>query len=434
MSRLIKTLFRKARWPLWVLYWRFWRILGAVGLDQATLLSIAIYILKYRKFKAKSAIKKGFEDHRASVATDDIRYISIFKRLVDSYNKAKEEQVNVAQPYQVGRMWQGYLDENCRDLIAALRDRNTVKLQALLENFDREWFTYGLGGATNYFKMKWNPLHRYEFVNTWYKYLNIYKELAGEHAQLTYPLVGNPAGMYCDGQVIPVEAIRFHYHATEILSLLRDVNNAVICEIGGGLGGQAYKVLSNSERPITYILLDIPEMLAVSSYFLMAALPEKRFLLYGEGSLDSGKLVQYDVILMPNFMLPQLSYETVDLFFNSCSFSEMDRVTVEEYIRQIQRTCRRYFMHINHNAKFVWHDQKKEIVNMPSTEIILDPGRFKKLYQHPGLFARLDDIMGLYWYYKAKYIAFLYERIRPAISEQFGVSTERTCDEPPVKK
>jgi hypothetical protein len=387
-----------------------YKLLGPISL---TIFSIVIYILKYRKFKAISSVKKGFKDHGPGVATGDALYITIFKRLLDSYNKAKAEQENIDQPYRVGHMWQSILDRQFVDLVTPLRGNDALKLQALLENFHRERFSLTAGGGSDdYYAMKKNPLYKYQFVNSWYKYYNIYKEVAGDHPQLTYPLVGNSVGLHHDGQIIPLNAIRYHYYATEILSLLRDVNNPVICEIGGGLGGQAYKILSNSDRAITYILLDIPEMLVISSYFLMAALPGKKFLLYGDGPLDSGSLDQYDVILMPNFMLPQLGDETVDLFFNACSFSEMDSVTVEEYIRQIERICRKYFMHINHNAKFVWHDEGKEIVNMPGNQIRPDPGRFKKIYQHPRLFALLEDKLFYYWK-KAGHFTFLYERIRP---------------------
>lgn len=387
-----------------------YKLLGPIGLS---IFSIVIYIFKYRKFKAVPSVKKGFKDHRPGVAMGDARYMTIFKRLLDSYNKAKAEQENIAQPYRVGHMWQCILDDQFVDLVSSLCDKDTAKLQCLLENFHRERFTLHTGGGSDdYYAMKKNPVYKYQFMNTWYKYYNIYKDVAGGHPQLTYPLLGNSVGLYHDGQIIPIEAIRYHYYAAEILSLLQGVNYPVICEIGGGLGGQAYTILSNPDCAITYILLDLPETLIISSYFLMAAFPEKRFLLYGEGSLDSGKLDQYDVILMPNFMLPQLGDEMVDLFFNACSFSEMDSVTVEEYIRQIERICRRYFMHINHNAKFVWYDEGKEIVNMPGSQIRPDPERFKKIYQHPRLFARLDDKV-FYHYYKAKHFTFLYERVRP---------------------
>lgn len=389
-----------------------YKLFGPVSLS---IFFTVIHIFKYRKYKAIPLVKKGFEDHRTGVASADARYVTIFKRLSDSYNKAKAEQKNIAQPYRVGRLWQDILDAQFVDLVTTLRDRDTVKLRAQLENFDRESFCMWLGGGANdYYAIKGNPLYKYQFVHEWDTYYNIYKELTGGHPRLTYSLVGNTAGLYHDGHVIPIDAIRFHYCATEVLSLLRDVDNPVICEIGGGLGGQAYKILSNSDHAITYILLDIPEMLVTSSYFLMANFPEKKFLLYGESPLDSGKLDQYDVVLMPNFMLPQLGDKTVDLFFNSHSFSEMDSATVEEYIHQIEGICRRYFMHINHNVKRVWYDDDgNEIVNMPSSQIKPDPERFKKIYQHPWLFLRLDEKL-YYYYYKAKHLAFLYERIRPA--------------------
>lgn len=395
----------------WVSSVRRW--LGRNGLTIYTsIFAVVMYIFKYRKFKAIPAVKRGFEDHRQKRITNNAEYMAIFKRLSDAYNKAKSGQKSVAQPYKVGYMWQQNLDNHFADLIVALQNKDSMKLQTLLENFDREWFTYGMGGETDYYAMKRNPLYKYQFVNTWYKCFNLYKELANGDHKLAYPMVGNPAGLYYDKQIIPLDAIRFHYYAAQILSLLRDVENPVVCEIGSGLGGQAYKVLSTSGRPITYILLDIPEMLAVSSYFLMAALPEKRFLLYGESAnLGNGKLNDYDVILMPNFMLPQLEDEKVDLFFNSASFSEMDSMTVAEYIRQIERICRRYLLHVNHNQKFIWHYKGQESANMLSTQVQLDPNRFKQVYKFKDSFLLAREEEKIY-YRNAAFYEFLYERIK----------------------
>ena len=68
-------------------------------------------------------------------------------------------------------------------------------------------------------------------------------------------------------------------------------------------------------------------------------------------------------------------------------------------------------MHINHNVKYVWYDNDgKEILNMSANQIRPDPGRFKKIYQHPRVFARLNDKL-FYYYHKAGHFAFLYERI-----------------------
>lgn len=380
--------------------------------DIRTTASIILtYIADNRKLKAIPSVKRGFENHLSEVPAANAEYMNIFPRLINAYTKAKADQENVDQPYRVGIKWQREIDMSCVQLVDTIRDKDTGKLQALLENFHREHISLGLQGNAEWANMN-KPLYKYLFVNTWYKFYNLYEELAGSQPKLTYPMVGNPAGLYHEGQVIPFHAIRFHYSATEMLSLLADTNHPVICEIGSGLGGQAHAVLSNSRRAITYILLDIPEVLIVASYFLMAALPEKRFLLYEEGRLDANKLNQYDVILMPNFALPRLGDETVDMFFNNSSFSEMDSETVKEYLRQIERICKRYLMHINHNTKFTWHEDEKETFNIPSTQVIPDPKQFKKIYQHPWL---LNTIPEELYYMGTGFLAFLYERRHPVL-------------------
>ena len=367
------------------------------------------YFFEFRKYKAIKYVKKGFEDHRSEVTIGSAEYESIFKRLADAYNKAKEDQKKVGQPYLISPLWQGTLDKQYTELNTALCSYDTRSLQAILENFSREPMAASQGGGVDYFRIKKEPLYKYLFVNTWYKYYNMCKEVAGNFPVLTYPMVGNPAGLYHDGKVIPTEAIRFYYCATQMLLLLEDAYHPVICEIGGGNGGQTYAVLSNSDRIMTYLNLDIPEMLVIATYFLMVAFPQKRFLLYGEGRLDSSTLKKYDIVLIPHFVMPQLGDDTVDLFFNQRSFSEMDGKTVREYLHQIERICRRYFMHINHNMKFTWDEDGKKTENMPAIEVIPDSKRFKKIYEYPWMFNRLEEETT---YKEAGIIAFLYERIK----------------------
>lgn len=375
--------------------------------------SIVLYMFKYRKFNAMPAVKKGFEEHGTEQVVDS-RYMNIFKRLADSYNKAKFDQKSVGELYQVSYIWQEVLDNCFGELSKSLRNEDIPKLRTLLENFDRESFSFQLGGSTDFHAMKKNPLYKYQFVNTWYKCLELYKEVIDEPHNLTYSMAGNTAGLYYKGQVVPIDAIRYHYYSSQVLSLLRDVKNPVVCEIGAGLGGQAYKVVSNTDQRVTYAIMDIPEMLVLSSYFLMASLPEKKFLLYGESPLDSSKLGDYDVIMMPNYMLPQLEDGTVDLFYNSASFSEMDGRTVEEYIHQIGRICRKYLLHVNHNQKFTWNFKGIDGGNLPSTSVRPDPNLFKRVYKFIDAFilTRLENIIIYRYYYNnAKFYVFLYEKI-----------------------
>ena len=380
---------------------------GPFGL---TVYSIVIYFYKYRKYRTIKNVKEGFKDHRLAIEKKSTQNNVILSRILDSFNRAKADQENIKEPYKIGQLWQSFINSTFEEFLTAIQNNDTVKLQTLLENFHREKFTINMGGSVDYYAMKKNPLYKYQFVNTWYKYYNIYKEIAGNQTKLVYPQVGNPFGLFYNGQIIPIEAIRYKYYATEILSLLGDVNNPVICEIGTGTGGQVFQIMSNTDRDITYISLDIPEVVVLASFFLMRALPWKKFLLYGEDSLDTNKLRKYDIILMPNFTSPKLGKESIDLFYNSCSFSEMDRGSVEEYISNIERQCRKYFFHINHTAKFKWSINGKEINNIPADQIKLDNNQFKKIYQHPRLFSRLEDEV-FYSRYNARHFAFLYERI-----------------------
>ncbi|OGO43359.1 MAG: hypothetical protein A2Z05_07310 [Chloroflexi bacterium RBG_16_60_22] len=383
---------------------------------RSTLAVIFTYFTENRKLKALPALRKGFADHRAEFRPADEKYRGIFPRLIDAYTRAKADQAGVPGPYRVGIMWQREIDSHCGELAAVLRDGDADKLRALMDNFHREKISLGLQGNSEWANIQ-RPFYKYLYVNTWYAFYRIYEELAGKQPPLQYPMVGNPAGLYHDGRVIPFHAIRYHYSAREMLNLLGETGHPVVAEIGSGLGGQAHALLANAERPVTYLCLDIPEVLIVASYFLMAALPEKKFLLYGEAPPDAANFQQYDVILMPNFVLPQLGEQSVDLFFNNSSFSEMDSETVREYLRQIERIGRGYFLHINHNTAFNWREDGREFHNLPGTQVVPDPTVFKKLYQYHWPLNTLPEEL----YYKgAGFLAFLYEKRRPGPPEMKG--------------
>jgi hypothetical protein len=95
--------------------------------------------------------------------------------------------------------------------------------------------------------------------------------------------------------------------------------------------------------------IDLPEILLLASYWLCSTQPGRKIALYGEQDpkwvLDN--MENYDAILFPNFCLPLLPKDSVDVFVNTHSLSEMRAETVQEYLGQIARTCRRYFLHEN---------------------------------------------------------------------------------------
>lgn len=373
------------------------------------LISIPVYLLRYRKYRLTEQTERGFADRISQqLSTPD----AVIIRLINAYNKAKSDQKLAGRPYQVGHLWQEILDTRFGKLTAALIKHDSVAVKSVLENFNREdCGDDTCGGGQYYQRMRTAPFYKYQYINAWRRRYDVCKRELGREPVFDSKPIGNPVGIYQGDQIVPLCNIEYYCYAAQMHDLLRPTPNPTICEIGGGVGGQAYEVMRYNTSGIKYIVLDIPEVLVISSYYLMMAFPEKQVLLYGEGDISKIYSSEYDIVLMPNFVLPTLPSHSVDLFFNSCSFSEMDYSTTQEYLHQIERICRRYLMHINHNARLVWYKNNNRITNMIADEVVPAPAVFRKVYRRPRLFSLLEDTFVIHWFYHARYYQYLYERI-----------------------
>jgi hypothetical protein len=233
--------------------------------------------------------------------------------------------------------------------------------------------------------------------------LKDYKELLflvdnEDSIDLAYPKIGNPWGYFIGDTLISTNECRYVYYANHIKSLLEDTENPVIAEIGGGYGGFAYQL--QKTIPCKYIDFDIPEVGMVAQYYLMMTFPEKKFLLYGETQEDLTKelLNQYDIIMMPNFVLPRLASQSVDLFINTASLSEMNHNTVKEYISNIARVTKRYFFHENSERAV---SLRHGTVEVTSSKFGISDKIFKKIYKTKSVWGGGGS----------RYYEHLYERI-----------------------
>ena len=111
----------------------------------------------------------------------------------------------------------------------------------------------------------------------------------------------------------------------------------------------AYYLIRDASNT-AYIDFDLPENLALTSYYLLKAFPEKKVLLYGEAEFESVTLTDYDIVLMPNFQLNKLPDATCDLIFNSYSLAEMSLQTINYYVLQSAKLINEggWFFHVNH--------------------------------------------------------------------------------------
>jgi putative sugar O-methyltransferase len=102
---------------------------------------------------------------------------------------------------------------------------------------------------------------------------------------------------------------------------------------------------------VSYINFDLPESIALSTYYLKANYPDARFATISDfpvgEPLHRDRLLEYDFVLLPWWYIESLAPDTIDLFMNSASMQEMTREFIDYYIEHIQRAARGYFYWIN---------------------------------------------------------------------------------------
>ena len=98
-----------------------------------------------------------------------------------------------------------------------------------------------------------------------------------------------------------------------------------------------YNILTNynPKNKFKYILFDIPDVLFVSSYFLTLKLSEDFKIFYYDGDEDKfdfkKTLEEYDLLLLPHYMVEYIPKNIIDIFINTGSFCEMPEKTCKNY-------------------------------------------------------------------------------------------------------
>ncbi len=98
----------------------------------------------------------------------------------------------------------------------------------------------------------------------------------------------------------------------------------------------AYYLLRNGGR-IRYLDFDVPESLALASYYLLKAFPSPKFLLYGERDLTAETLAAFDVVLLPLFEMARMPEGTLKLAFSSHLMGDLSDGAMTKYLHLIGR-------------------------------------------------------------------------------------------------
>ena len=147
-------------------------------------------------------------------------------------------------------------------------------------------------------------------------------------------------GHEIDGQLYNVDTLKF-YEALIALELggvlpgLREGQRKVVIEIGAGWGGFA-RALTAKVPGVTYVIVDLPQVLLFSGTYLSALRPDwKVFKSEAGHTLPPDRYGDYDLVLIPHFVFPQTPLPALDLAVNMVSFQEMTKAQVEGYVERL---------------------------------------------------------------------------------------------------
>lgn len=275
---------------------------------------------------------------------------SLLKRICTAYSRAVERQRTAPSAYQPTGWWRQVRSQRLAPVLSALETGDIRALQTMYANFFRDPCATGLVGVPfgmykGYFGRRCSSALQHYLLGDILHGLDDWRAQTRDRFSLSHlagPDIGNPFGVVLDDTLIRPGAA-YHHYSADCVSTCLDSSAGTVAEIGGGYGGMAYYLLR--DRPgITYINFDVPESIALASYYLIKAFPHLTFQLYGEE--PSHAFTPADVVLLPLCEMPHLSPASVDVFFSSHAMSDLSASAIDAYLQIISRAARRHFLYM----------------------------------------------------------------------------------------
>lgn len=310
----------------------------------------------------------------------DIKYdnedVQIAERLLESYRKAIEDEKHITgKPCK--DLWVTLKEHKHNDFVEVLERNDPSALARYLCNMSKLNITYGMTqGFDDYNRLVSDTTSRQ--ISAAY-YMDKFVALAEAISCLPYenPECGKWGENYytdVDELVSKIEKIigieitpprissglfglvtkkgLFHfrdinsiYTAWRIRELIKKEETPSVCEIGGGTGRVAYYCYKMGIRD--YTIIDLPYVCVVSGYYLVKSLPDANIYLYGEKKDENAN----SITIKPYWCHKELPNDSFDLTLNQDSFPEIEYHIVMEYLQQIKRTTKQFFLSINQESR-----------------------------------------------------------------------------------
>jgi hypothetical protein len=167
------------------------------------------------------------------------------------------------------------------------------------------------------------------------------------------------------------------YTAWRIKEILRGQSMPAICEIGAGIGKVAYyaKLLGINY----YTIIDLPHVNVLQGFYLIKSLPSANIVLYGEGATEKEDAIH----VLPYWSFDRKAAESFDLTLNQDSFPEINGEIVLNYLKQMKRNTKKYFLSINQESQgVVWFSNFKQKQNVVA-ELVGEIQGFERISRAP---------------------------------------------------
>lgn len=293
---------------------------------------------------------------------------ALLHRICDAWCAARERQESAPAAYQPNLWWQTVQRETLGLVRKALASHNVDALRGMYRNFFRDRCGTGVAGLPGIVARALGQAsqdYRYVLLLDALHRADLWRDRTGGRLPLSLlesPAIGNPYGVVLDGAFVRVGAPDQHFYAHRISELTRAIENPVVAEIGGGFGGMAYYLLRDCPC-VRYIDFDVPETIALASYYLLSAFPGKKARLYGEPAAEDA-----EITLLPAFEMPNLPDLTVDVVFSSHVLADLPPGAIGGYMTQALRIAKAWVLLVDRPGGCPMSDElvRKELVDWNS--------------------------------------------------------------------